>query len=121
MQSQNTISSGLRRLLVRITTLTESKSANKLGLYRLGCVLLEIGFWQSLQTFDRSTPYAPLDFQKRLLHLTTELEGRAGSTYAGAVRECLSIAPLEQDPSARDTSQDILCWKVAAALDQCMA
>lgn len=89
--------------------------------HRLGCVLLEIGFWQSLQSFDRSANYEPLDFQKRLLYLTKELEGQAGSTYAGAVRECLSIGPLGQDLTGQDTAQDVLCWKVAAALDLCMA
>ena len=115
------LSSSLRRLLVRSPPSLNRKALTKLGLHRLGCVLLEIGFWQRLQTLHRSTPYEPLDFQKRLLNLTTELEGQVGSTYAGPVRECLNIAPLEQDLSARDTSQDILCWKVAAALDQCMA
>ena len=89
--------------------------------HRLGCVLLEIGFWQSLQSFDKSAHYEPLIFQKRLLYLTQELEGQAGSTYAGAVRECLGIAPPGQEFTGRDTTQDILCWKVAAALDQCMA
>lgn len=55
--------------------------------------------------------------RKQLISLTHELSGQVGSIYAGAVRECLSI---ETDCSSSKV-EEILCWKVAAALDQCMA
>ncbi len=96
---------------------------------RPGCVLLGIGLWQSFKSFDFDRSYDALNFsrapflerseyaEKRLLGLSHELVGQVRSTYASAVRECLSIDMYR----SRDKVQDIRCWKVAAALDQCMA
>ena len=96
---------------------------------RLGCVLLEVGLWQSLQSFDFDRCFDSLDFRttpslkrsvyvkERLIKLTHELVGQVGSVYARAVRQCLSV----EMNSPSDEVQDMLCWKVAAALDQCMA
>jgi hypothetical protein len=84
---------------------------------RLGCVLLEIGLWQNLESFDRG--YKPEKFQKVLLDLTNELVGQVGAKYASAVRECLSIKG-DRVVGGND-AQQTLCWKVAATLDQCSA
>ena len=86
---------------------------------------MEIAFWQSIDSFDFGEAYDSLNLslepsefdRQRLIGLTHELSGQVGSIYAGAVRECLRIemnCPNEQ-------VEGILCWKVAAALDQCMA
>ena len=109
-----------------IVTLFEPADLN---IGRLGCVLLEIGFWQSLESFHFDDAYNARDrlqtprvqrstyVRERLIGLTHELSGQVGSTYARAVRECLRIEM--NCPSEK--VEEILCWKVAAALDQCMA
>ena len=46
-----------------------------------------------------------------------ELPGQMGNIYAEAVQECLTSSSKDADPY----TQDRLCWKVSAALDQCVA
>lgn len=46
-----------------------------------------------------------------------ELPGQMGNIYAEAVKECLVSSAKDFDPY----TQDRLCWKVNAALDQCVA
>ena len=86
----------------------------------LGTVLLEIGFWQPLRSFEThlhdGTDFE--EFRNRLVGLTKrELPGQVGKIYADAVRECLETTAYDSDT---DTQQR-LCWKVIAALDQCVA
>ena len=54
-------------------------------------------------------------------HLTklakVELPGQVGSIYAEAVKECLISSEKDSDLY----TQERLCWKVSAALDQCVA
>ncbi|MCJ1267369.1 hypothetical protein MMC22_007254 [Lobaria immixta] len=84
----------------------------------LGCVLLELGFYEPLRSFDDG--YSPEVFHTRLLDLADELVGRMGSIYAGAVKDCLSI-DIGTRQQSENEAQRTLCWKVAAALDQCIA
>lgn len=87
----------------------------------LGTVLLEIGLWQSLETLAPDVdPEDPdvLTFRERLIKLAkVELPGQMGSIYAEAVKECLISSRKDSDVD----TQERLCWKVNAALDQCMA
>ena len=80
-------------------------------------MLLEIGLWQPLESFANRGE-EPKDFRNRLIGMTKrELPGQVGKIYAEAVRECLEIHSNTSD----EESQEILCWKVSAALDQCIA
>lgn len=90
----------------------------------LGCVLLELGLYQPLYKID-SGDYDDYDsspevFRARLLNLSEVLVGRMGSIYAGAVKDCLSI-DIGTREEIDNEAQRTLCWKFAAALDQCMA
>ena len=85
----------------------------------LGAVLLEIGLWQSLETL---IPDVDLEDEftvgERLIKVAkVELPGQMGSIYAEAVKECLISSKKDSDLY----TQEKLCWKVNAALDQCMA
>lgn len=84
-------------------------------------MLLELGFWQTLDQFksdDAASPEDPKQLQARLIKLSgAELRGQMGRMYADAVWECLNL-------SGRTTDQEVqyvLCWKVASALDRCVA
>ena len=85
----------------------------------LGTVLLEIGFWQPLRSFKTDLHRETFEeFTNRLVGLTKrELPGQVGKIYADAVKECLASTAYDSDA---DTQQR-LCWKVIAALDQCVA
>ena len=94
----------------------------------LGCVLLELGFWQKLDTFKEEADRGltgkipdsedPHHFRKRLVELAGgELRGQMGRIYAEATKECLGIGSKTNDKEA----QRLLCWKVASALDRCTA
>ena len=57
-------------------------------------------------------------FQARLTQLADrELPGQVGKIYTEAVKACLSVS--EYDSNAG--TQEKLCWKVCAVLDQCVA
>lgn len=81
-------------------------------------MLLELGFYKPLRMFDHG--YSPEVFHARLLELAEDLVGRVGSIYAGAVKDCLSI-DIGMRQQSENEAQRTLCWKVAAALDQCIA
>ena len=88
----------------------------------LGTVLLEIDLWQSLETLtsgvDSDDPKDVTKSSKRLIKLAKdELPGQMGRIYAEAVRECLISCSKDSDLY----TQERLCWKVNAALDQCVA
>lgn len=81
--------------------------------------LIEIGLWQSLDTFQRPSD-SPRQFRDRLLGETAHLKGTVGAIYANAVRECLSVS--SPTDSAMDTeNQKKLCWNIVAELDRCVA
>ena len=115
LQSTNNIALNSESLMSR-QLLTENYTNS------LGTVLLEIGLWQSLETLtsgvDSDDPKDVTKSSKRLIKLAKdELPGQMGNIYAEVVKECLISI---QDDSDLYT-QDRLCWKVNAALDQCMA
>ena len=85
----------------------------------LGAVLLEIGLWQSLETLIPDVDFEDeFTVGERLIKLAkVELPGQMGSIYAEAVKECLISSEDDNDLY----TQERLCWKVNAALDQCMA
>ena len=85
----------------------------------LGAVLLEIGLWQSLETLIPDVDFEDeFTIGERLIKLAkVELPGQMGSIYAEAVKECLISSKKDSDLY----TQEKLCWKVNAALDQCMA
>jgi hypothetical protein len=80
-------------------TLTES---------RLGCVMLEIGLWQSISSLavEKADESAHV-FRDRLVAIAKrELPGQAGRVYAGATQRCLQI--LHQNDSQRHYSKELL-------------
>ena len=86
----------------------------------LGVVLLEIGLWQPLSSFDETLNLTnnPEVFREHLLKMArNELPGQVGRIYADVVTACLNVS----SDSNEATIQDLLCWKVAAALDACNA
>ena len=85
--------------------------------HSLGTVLLEIGLWQSLNTFDVEQD-TPRGIQRRFIGLAVkELPGQVGQIYADAVTRCLNTTEHDQDVETHQT----LCWKVVSMLDQCIA
>ena len=88
--------------------------------HSLGIVLLELGLWQPLSSFDATTNLRndPEVLREHLLKIArNELPGQVGKIYANVVVECLKVSAGTSDPMV----QDLLCWKVAAALDACTA
>ena len=86
----------------------------------LGVVLLELGLWQPLSSFDATTNLRndPEVLREHLLKIArNELPGQVGKIYANVVIECLKVGADTSD----STVQELLCWKVAAALDACTA
>ncbi|KAL8795100.1 MAG: hypothetical protein Q9195_002397 [Heterodermia aff. obscurata] len=89
-------------------------------LYSLGVVLLELGLWQPLSTVESTTNLRndPEVLREHLFKIArNELPGQVGKIYANVVIECLKVGADTSDA----TVQEILCWKVAAALDACTA
>ena len=63
-------------------------------------------------------PEVVFTFRERLTNIAkVELPGRMGNIYAEVVKECLISSEDDSDLY----TQERLCWKVNAALDQCMA
>lgn len=84
----------------------------------LGCVLVELGLWQTLSSFSRLPPLSPDEFRNYLrADVVLVLVGQTGAKYASAVKECLSVT---SEDSGREV-QDVLCRKVAAVLEGCSA
>ncbi|KAH8744478.1 hypothetical protein BGZ57DRAFT_977186 [Hyaloscypha finlandica] len=84
--------------------------------YSLGCVLLELGLWQSLDTFHKGS-YSADKFRDVLKSTTQELIGQTGSKYASATKACLNIT---SGINERQT-QDLLFRSVLAVLEDCSA
>ena len=82
----------------------------------LGCVLLELGLWQSLDTFHKGS-YSADKFRDVLKSTTQELIGQTGSKYASATKACLNIT---SGINERQT-QDLLFRSVLAVLEDCSA
>ena len=83
-------------------------------------VLLEIGLWQPLSSLSATLNLTndPYVFHEHLLKIAQqELPGQVGKIYTDVVMACLKVRSDESDAKV----QDLLCWKVAAALDACNA
>ena len=83
-------------------------------------MLLEIGLWQPLSSLSATMNLTndPHVFHEHLLKVAhQELPGQVGTIYADVVLACLKVSPDDRDANV----QDLLCWKVAAALDGCNA
>ena len=86
----------------------------------LGIVLLEIRLWQPLSSFDATVNHGdnPHTLREHLVKMARyELPGQVGKIYAIVVKECLNVGRNDSDMEI----QHLLCWKVAAALDECKA
>lgn len=88
-------------------------------IYSIGLVLLEIGLWQNLQTFDNGAwvdAYAFRDFV--LKTLVPDLWGQCGSIYGGVVEDCLR---MPTDIGLEDEAGRRLAWSIAERLNLCNA
>lgn len=93
------------------------RSRHSYYIYSIGLVLLEIGLWQNLQTFDSGQWDDAYDFRKFVLaKLVPDLWGQCGSIYGGVVRDCLQMPSnvgLEDEEGRR------LSWSIAERLNLC--
>ena len=88
-------------------------------IYSIGLVLLEIGLWQSLQTFDHGEWVDAYDFQTFVLNkLVPDLWGQCGSIYGGVVKDCLKMS---SDIGLEDEEGRRLAWSIAERLNMCNA
>ena len=88
-------------------------------IYSLGLVLLEIGLWQNLQTFDHGKWIDAYAFRKFALNkLVPELWGQCGSIYGGVVKDCLKMS---SEVGLQDEEGRRLAWSVAERLSSCNA
>lgn len=88
-------------------------------IYSIGLVLLEVGLWQNLQTFDNGRWDDVYDFRKFVLNkLVPDLWGQCGSIYGGVVKDCLKMS---SDLSLEDEEGRRLAWSIAERLDKCNA
>jgi hypothetical protein len=80
-----------------------SRFKEKHDVYSLGVVLLELGYWQDLETFKNSDPdHRPLlqdaepDTRKMELEkLSKDLPAKVGDMYTKVVQKCLNIDVTE--------------------------
>lgn len=80
-------------------------------------MLLELGLWQPLSQISHDG-LTSSGFRFKLMRMAREeLPGQAGQIYANVVLECLAASREYSDAQ----TQEVLCWKVAAALDECQA
>ena len=88
-------------------------------IYSIGLVLLEIGLWQNLQTFDNGACVDTYAFRDLVLKkLVPDLWGQCGSIYGGVVRDCLTIPT---DIGLEDEAGRRLAWSIAERLNSCNA
>ncbi|KAF6236832.1 hypothetical protein HO173_005123 [Letharia columbiana] len=88
-------------------------------IYSLGLVLLEIGLWQSLQTFENGQWDDAYAFRHFVLtKLVPDLWGQCGSIYGGVVKDCLKMS---SDIGLEDEEGRRLAWSIAERLNLCNA
>lgn len=88
-------------------------------IYSIGLVLLEIGLWQSLQTFDNGQWDDAYSFRQFVLNkLVPDLWGQCGSIYGGVVKDCLKMS---SDVGLEDEEGRRLAWSIAERLNLCNA
>ena len=88
-------------------------------IYSMGLVLLEIGLWQNLQTFNPGERDDAFAFRRSVLkELVPDLWGQCGSIYGGVVKDCLTMSSnigLEDEEGRR------LALSIAERLNLCNA
>jgi serine/threonine protein kinase len=75
----------------------------KHDVYSLGVVLLELGYWQDLETFKDADPHArpilqdadPETRKNGLLTLSKDLPAKVGDAYTKVVQKCLNVDTTE--------------------------
>ncbi|CAD6583388.1 MAG: hypothetical protein ASARMPREDX12_001258 [Alectoria sarmentosa] len=88
-------------------------------IYSIGLVLLEIGLWQNLQTFDNGQWEDGYAFRRFVLNkLVPDLWGQCGSIYGGVVKDCLKMS---SDIGLEDEEGRRLAWSIAERLNLCNA
>lgn len=88
-------------------------------IYSLGLVLLEIGLWQNLETYDNVRSVDAYGFRKFVLSkLVPDLWGQCGAIYGGVVKDCLMMS---SDIGLEDEEGRRLAWSIAERLDLCNA
>jgi hypothetical protein len=97
--------------------------------YSLGMVLLEIGTWQTIQSFYPRGAASDIDFGKLLLQkVVPRLGVSMGENYMNAVRKCLEggferLAGFSQNEygsmSYKDNVRQGLLWEVVNVLREC--
>lgn len=88
-------------------------------IYSMGLVLLEIGLWQNLQTFNPGERDDAFTFRRSVLkELVPDLWGQCGSIYGGVVKDCLTMS---SDVRLEDEEGRRLAWSMAERLNLCNA
>ncbi|KAA8909830.1 hypothetical protein FN846DRAFT_941011 [Sphaerosporella brunnea] len=87
-------------------------------IYSLGLVLLEIGLWQSIESFvseikDFTTDEFTLYLRKRVV---PDLRGQCGAIYEEVVQSCLAMKVDVEVATER-----VMLWDVMARLENCRA
>ncbi|MCJ1312219.1 hypothetical protein MMC25_005893 [Agyrium rufum] len=86
-------------------------------IYALGLVLLEIGLWQQIGSFQRPED-TPLSFRRRMVEVEVRhLRGQCGAVYADVVKRCLGV----EVTGCWEDSMEVLGYGIAARLDECRA
>lgn len=86
--------------------------------YSLGLVLLEIGLWQSIESFvEGITDFTTEDFRGYLKErVVPDLRGQCGSIYEQVVQECLATRVDDEE-----IIEKTLVWDIAGKLWECKA
>jgi serine/threonine protein kinase len=84
-------------------------------IYSLGCVLLEIGVWQPLESYSWKSEYetSHVQWHRRLLQEEGKLRALCGSRYAEVVMQCLNWGT-----SDIQTDVQMLCFDVLQQLEE---
>jgi len=84
-------------------------------IYALGCVLLELGIWQPLESYTWKTEYTEdhRKWHKRLLQEENKLKATCGTKYTEAVMNCLTWGT-----SDAITDVQMLCFDVLQKLEE---
>lgn len=95
------------------------RSRHSYDIYSRGLVLLEIGLWQSLKTFDNGQWDDAYAFRRFVLKkLVPDLWGQCGSIYGSVVKDCLEMS---SDIGLEDEEGRRLAWSIAERLNLCNA
>jgi len=98
--------------------------SRKYDIYSLGLVLLEIGLWDRVSTFNEITT-SPEDFKERLVRVCKrDLGHRMGRTYRDVVIRCMegteaNLTEIEEHPDQKKEELMRFYWSVVRELAKC--